>query len=388
MAARKAHAALGVPDVLRVIFEQLANDRLALYAAARANHTWSAHALDILWHSPPETAFVCVAPARRQFYADKVRSLIVRRHYALFRPLAFPHLRAVRFELIISSRKSTAASSKAGAGAGAGGSTSDDGGFGQYFGPQLERLRTMLNPEMVRLLLERRPRLRELDIKGVEGDIDWSWAGSDDEDEDADAEKHEETGGAGPGGNGPSGRPEKKKKKDNAIKTREITKPDFDAIKKRLIAYANARAAAPPLPASDQRRVLELFCGSDVIETLMLRDMDSDVMDDALVRLLAPHKTLASLTLGYYAPTPSLLEDIAARVPRPFSALQRLHLEITPAALAVLVRLVPSLKKLELEVLEVATRMTGRTRKMTMRKGMTIMMMKSRSLLRTTQTTT
>jgi hypothetical protein len=97
MAQTGASRALFMPDVLSAVFEQLSDDRRTLFAAARVSRTWAELALNMLWRAPPESAFAGVAsPARRSFYAAKVRTLVVWRYNKLLRPLAFPLLRTLR----------------------------------------------------------------------------------------------------------------------------------------------------------------------------------------------------------------------------------------------------------------------------------------------------
>jgi hypothetical protein len=177
--------ALCLPEVLSAVFEQLTDDCGTLFAAARVSRTWAALALDELWRAPPETAFAGVAsPARRAFYAAKVRSLTVWRCDEVLRPLAFPLLRTLGiFHLyLLGSASGTAVSASRSARASddaqeLGGdrcsgtnSGNDKGLYGQFFGPRLEPLSVQLDTEIVQLLLERRPHLRELHILGVEGE--------------------------------------------------------------------------------------------------------------------------------------------------------------------------------------------------------------------------
>jgi hypothetical protein len=177
--------ALCLPEVLSAVFEQLTDDCGTLFAAARVSRTWAAPALDELWRAPPETAFAGVAsPARRAFYAAKVCLLTVWCCNEVLRPLAFPLLRTLGiFHLDhLGSASGTAVSASRSARASGdaqelGGdrcsgtnSGNDKGLYGQFFGPRLERLSVQLDTEIVQLLLERRPHLRELHIFGVEGE--------------------------------------------------------------------------------------------------------------------------------------------------------------------------------------------------------------------------
>jgi hypothetical protein len=350
--------ALRIPDILQAIFEQLADDRPALCAAARVDCLWAAHALDVLWHCPPQAAFRCVRPERRQFYAAKVRNVIVRKQSALLRPLAFPQLRAVAFNLSLLARRKRAASAAAGSSGSAhvdggdgngngGGADNEYGGYGPFIGPRLERLSTKLDSDMLRLLLLRRPRLRELDIRDAEDDFEWNPFLFLVKVNDYDDDSANDEGGAG----NTTGRRLPPKPQSLPWFNRNLRSPiDMETIDQQVTAYSKAYQEATPLPEDDQRRMLEIICGGNVIKTVKLCYLAPAVFDDVLLRVLAPHETLLALRLRSYLPSTSLLADIAAQVPRPFAGLQSLDIEITPATLPALLRLVPSITSLELEV--------------------------------------
>ncbi len=57
------------------MLEHLHEDAPSLNAAVRVSRAWFAGGTDILWRRPNSHAFACVAPPRRQFYADKVTVL-------------------------------------------------------------------------------------------------------------------------------------------------------------------------------------------------------------------------------------------------------------------------------------------------------------------------
>jgi hypothetical protein len=372
--AGAATRALSLPEILRNVLERLADGaddsddktecRRALCSAARVNSAWAQHALDLLWQRPPERAFMELPEARRQFYASRVRSFAVERYNYLLITLSFPRLREIDLQLdetvrrVVMTRKQYEKSLTTGArrwsshgdggcqrpshDSGSSSSTgSGNGGdyrrgrrprnsdVGQYIGPQLERLHAVLNSELAMLLLERRPCLRELDIRDVEGDVVWDGFGWEDDDDD-----------------GP--------------RRTDWQPMDSSVFQQRYKAYLRAKATAPPLPTAVQRRVLELCCGSSGrLEMVSLRSMDAGVLRDVFARLLAPQSALKSLTLSGFSPTPALLADIAKHVPTPFRALQRLQLEISAAAVPALVRLVPTVKWLALNVLDSPTADSG-----------------------------
>jgi hypothetical protein len=102
--------------------------------------------------------------------------------------------------------------------------------------------------------------------------------------------------------------------------------------------------------------VLELYLGGNdaggVIEYLRLGRMAPSVIDDALVRLCAPHETLMELEIYSHMATQTLLETVSTQVPHPFRALRRLKLNLEPAAIPTLVHLVPAVESLALAVSE------------------------------------
>jgi hypothetical protein len=394
-----------MPDVLSAVFEQLTNDHRTLYAAARVSRTWAALALDELWREPPESAFAGVAsPARRSFYAAKVLALAVWRYNELLRPLAFPLLRTLRLippgahgsvtATAVSASRSAPASidnqELRGDRRSGDSSDSDKGLYEQYFGPRLERLSVKLDTEIVQLLLERRPHLRELDIIGVENehdshsiydedinmdDYDTEEDVLDDDDEEfnenVDEDEIEEvavtasrTSDHVPNSGilGQTGNEEEASKMEQEDTEREdddseaVAASSVDGIRKHISDLQHGRQKALPVSASDQRRVLELYLGSNdaggVIEYVRLRGMAPSVTDDALVRLLAPHETLMALELCSHMPTPSLLETVSTQVPHPFRALRRLKLDLASAVIPALVRLIPAVEALALAVRE------------------------------------
>jgi hypothetical protein len=171
-------AALGIPEIVCEILAQLGSSgHLAtLAAAARVNRVWFRQALDLLWQRPPEHAFLCVdevddgdvsgevygisstdVVARRQFYANKVRSLTANHNVALFRPLAFPQLREARVVEPWHYRRDFARSTAIAP---------------LVRSPLLERLHTKFDAGVAALLAEVRPRLRELGVLGIEDDLD------------------------------------------------------------------------------------------------------------------------------------------------------------------------------------------------------------------------
>ncbi len=164
-------AALSIPEILREILTHVSDSRPTLAAAARVNRAWSAQALDLLWQRPPEDAFVDLprrrskkahVAARRQFYAAKVRRIRLLHDPAPFLSLAFPQLREARLYFTsydVQNEGVTLAAAVA----------------PFVCSPLLERLDLHIDPGVVELLLTRRPRLRELEILGFDGELVRFW---------------------------------------------------------------------------------------------------------------------------------------------------------------------------------------------------------------------
>jgi hypothetical protein len=87
--------ALQQADILRGIFDFLSPK--SLYSAVRVNRAWHAQAARVLWMRPPESALLRLEPHRQQFYASRMRHVIVPASRRIVVPdgldaNAFPHL--------------------------------------------------------------------------------------------------------------------------------------------------------------------------------------------------------------------------------------------------------------------------------------------------------
>ncbi len=86
-------SALRLPELVHAILLHLGDDLAALFAAIRVSRTWFSSGVGMLWNFPHGDALDCVAPARRQFYADMIAHLDSPSGATLHRSLSFPRLR-------------------------------------------------------------------------------------------------------------------------------------------------------------------------------------------------------------------------------------------------------------------------------------------------------
>jgi hypothetical protein len=98
--------ALTIPEILCEVFDHLEFDKGALFAACQVNKIWAETSLNVLWRSHRLRGMERLASlteSRRQFYADKIRSLPVERCPIEYRhsieTLNFPRLKKLGFAL-------------------------------------------------------------------------------------------------------------------------------------------------------------------------------------------------------------------------------------------------------------------------------------------------
>jgi hypothetical protein len=68
--------AMQLPDMVGNVLQHLQDDASSLRAAILVSRMWFACGVDLLWSSPRSEALACVAPCRRQYYADKITALL------------------------------------------------------------------------------------------------------------------------------------------------------------------------------------------------------------------------------------------------------------------------------------------------------------------------
>lgn len=95
--------ALQTPEILCEVLGHLESDRSTLFAACQVNKVWAEISLDVLWRSHHRRGMKRLASlteCRRQFYANKIRSLSVEQSLFEYRhcidTLDFPRLKRVR----------------------------------------------------------------------------------------------------------------------------------------------------------------------------------------------------------------------------------------------------------------------------------------------------
>lgn len=155
--------ALTIPEILCEVFDHLEFDKGALFAACQVNKIWAETSLNVLWRSHRLRGMERLASlteCRRQFYADKIRSLRIERCPIEYRhsieTLNFPRLKKLGFVL-----------------------TENNGNCYHHLVPTLEEfgfvsIRASRPEDYLRQLPERCPDLRKLWVGNSDIPIDFS----------------------------------------------------------------------------------------------------------------------------------------------------------------------------------------------------------------------
>jgi hypothetical protein len=87
--------ALRLPEIVHAVLQHLRDDTVSLFAAIRVSRTWFGNGVGVLWSRPGYAALRRVAPERRQFYADKITTIMTTQEQIPCATLRFPRLRVL-----------------------------------------------------------------------------------------------------------------------------------------------------------------------------------------------------------------------------------------------------------------------------------------------------